>query len=168
MSEKVKVNSIITTLATSPKSFKFLVYDANALHPGVVRGVITKDNYQTVAEKINEVFGTQVHIDIYKYLFRIQAEEWAYDLPGITKVVKHPVSGDDISLFNAIISLNDKHKWTREQIADWIESLDEVPKFDLSKNEEAFGYINYSTGESEGTKAKLENYRKIKEISVEW
>jgi len=28
------------------------------------------------------------------------------------------------SLKNVIIGLNDRHKWTREQIADWLESLD--------------------------------------------
>jgi hypothetical protein len=61
-------------------------------------------------------------------------------LPGIHETVKHPVydsdrkrmtdsSGDlidfmDWSLEMVIIDLNDNHDWTREQVADWLETLD--------------------------------------------
>lgn len=51
-------------------------------------------------------------------------------LPGANQVVKHPVTGKDNLLHATIINLNDFHKWTREAIADWIETLDVVPVFE--------------------------------------
>lgn len=46
-------------------------------------------------------------------------------IPNIdTLKAKHPVSGGSSYLLEIIISLNDYHKWTREQIADWLETLD--------------------------------------------
>ncbi len=45
-------------------------------------------------------------------------------LPGLREVVKHPVDGRMLELETAIINLNDSHQWTREQIADWLETLD--------------------------------------------
>jgi hypothetical protein len=56
-------------------------------------------------------------------------------LPGIKEIVKHPVYkttkkevGHGITgywrLESTIIDLNDQHNWTREQIADWLDSLD--------------------------------------------
>jgi hypothetical protein len=38
--------------------------------------------------------------------------------------VKHPVAGYTYPLRKVIMSLNDHHGWTREQIADWLETLD--------------------------------------------
>lgn len=47
-----------------------------------------------------------------------------------TKKVNHPVSPERIdSLQNIIISLNDTYNWTRESIADWLDTLDEQPIF---------------------------------------
>lgn len=45
-------------------------------------------------------------------------------LPGLDEKVKHPVDGGMGTLRITIIHLNDTHKWTREQIADWLETLD--------------------------------------------
>jgi hypothetical protein len=53
-------------------------------------------------------------------------------LPGISETVKLPcehtylydMAGYDITLYRAIVHLNDMCGWTREQIADWIETLD--------------------------------------------
>lgn len=45
-------------------------------------------------------------------------------LPGVNEVVRHPVTGNRRTLARTIINLNDEHRWTREQIADWIETLD--------------------------------------------
>ena len=50
-------------------------------------------------------------------------------LPGVDRVEKNPVSGDEDTLYSIIIELNDTHKWSRDAIADWIESLDDVPTF---------------------------------------
>ena len=45
-------------------------------------------------------------------------------LPGLEEKVKNPET-DSIQLLRyAIISLNDTYKWTREAIADWLETLD--------------------------------------------
>jgi len=45
-------------------------------------------------------------------------------LPGLTAEVKHPATGRLCRLEDAIISLNDQHGWSREQVADWLETLD--------------------------------------------
>lgn len=45
-------------------------------------------------------------------------------LPGMRELVKHPVEGGFARLYTVIISLNDKHLWPREKIADWLETLD--------------------------------------------
>ncbi len=59
------------------------------------------------------------------------AEKWhggrdarVSELPGVREVVKNPVTGAEATLESVIINLNDYHKWTREQIADWLETLD--------------------------------------------
>lgn len=44
-------------------------------------------------------------------------------LPGVDLVVKHPVTGESNKLWNIVINLNDHYRWTREAIADWIESV---------------------------------------------
>ena len=44
--------------------------------------------------------------------------------PNAKKVVKHPNQGYDATLVTIIISLNDVEGWTREDIADWLETLD--------------------------------------------
>lgn len=46
------------------------------------------------------------------------------ELPALNEMVKHPETGKSTRLRSAIISLNDSYKWTREQIADWLETLD--------------------------------------------
>ena len=69
-------------------------------------------------------------------------------LPGVHETVKHPVYKETVrittsktktgvtattkkywTLESAIIDLNDNHDWTREQIADWIETLDIDTRF---------------------------------------
>jgi hypothetical protein len=45
-------------------------------------------------------------------------------LPGVNEVVRHPVTGSRRTLARTIINLNDEYRWTREQIADWVEALD--------------------------------------------
>ena len=51
-------------------------------------------------------------------------KELAETFKNLDKVVKHPVLDEKGALYDCIIDLNDSHGWTREQIADWIESLD--------------------------------------------
>lgn len=44
-------------------------------------------------------------------------------LPGLFEHVKHPVTGEQVLLRTTIINLNDVHKWTRDQIADWLDEI---------------------------------------------
>lgn len=46
------------------------------------------------------------------------------DLPGIHEMVNHPITKHRQSIEKIVISLNDYHKWTREEIADWLDTLD--------------------------------------------
>jgi hypothetical protein len=48
----------------------------------------------------------------------------AMELPGVNEKVKHPVRGIEYKLSDCIMNLNDEYRWTREQIADWVETLD--------------------------------------------
>ena len=42
--------------------------------------------------------------------------------------VENPVTGDRYSRWQTIIDLNNRHRWTRERIADWIEQTFETPQ----------------------------------------
>lgn len=44
--------------------------------------------------------------------------------PAIEAEVKHPVSGLVMPLGFVIMNLNDHHEWTRDRVADWLETLD--------------------------------------------
>lgn len=74
-------------------------------------------------------------------------------LPGVNQVVKHPrisESGCDCyydsydegaglgkyTIRNLVMHLNDEHRWTREQIADWLETLDVDLSFKIKENED--------------------------------
>lgn len=59
-------------------------------------------------------------------------------LPGVDNIVKNPIDGTEARLWGIVIYLNDIERWTREQIADWIETLDEVPSFEVKDETELF------------------------------
>lgn len=44
--------------------------------------------------------------------------------PVCRRVARHPVDGDEACVLSVIRELNDFHGWTREQIADWVETLE--------------------------------------------
>lgn len=46
------------------------------------------------------------------------------ELPGLNQMVRNPVTNKTGTLRSVIISLNDNSKWTRERIADWLDTLD--------------------------------------------
>lgn len=49
----------------------------------------------------------------------------AEQLPGVKEMVRHPMEPTlEDGLFQVIISLNDQFRWSREEIADWLETLD--------------------------------------------
>lgn len=68
---------------------------------------------------------------------------YASDLPGITLIVKHPVTGKSGQLYNVIMSLNDQYKWTREKVADWIEEACDTKDISFKVPEE----LKNETGE---------------------
>lgn len=45
-------------------------------------------------------------------------------LPGLDQIVWHPAQHEPCQLREAVISLNDSYGWSREKIADWLETLD--------------------------------------------
>lgn len=53
-------------------------------------------------------------------------------LPGFDVGVVHPVTGVNVLLGPTVIGLNDKYGWSRDQIADWLDSLHESGTLDLS------------------------------------
>ena len=59
----------------------------------------------------------------------LPTSDYLSQIEGLDKKVKNPETGALESIKNIIIKLNDIDKWTREQIADWLETLDEVPIF---------------------------------------
>lgn len=46
--------------------------------------------------------------------------------PFLSKRVRHPVLGGVGAVESIIFNLNDSLKWTREQIADWVEGIEET------------------------------------------
>ena len=46
-------------------------------------------------------------------------------LPGRMHIFRNPVTGETDSMYNIIIDLNDSEDWTREQIADWLDTADD-------------------------------------------
>lgn len=44
--------------------------------------------------------------------------------PIAGEIVTNPVRGDMHLLFGIVRELNDEHEWTRERIADWVESIE--------------------------------------------
>jgi hypothetical protein len=52
-----------------------------------------------------------------------------FNKPDFNKYVIHPVTEVRLPLANVIMNLNDAHHWTREAIAEWLDTLDEQPVF---------------------------------------
>lgn len=63
-------------------------------------------------------------------LYRKDIASLASAIPGIHQNVTHPETKQEGSLYHIIQELNDSHGWSREKIADWIETLDNPPKFE--------------------------------------
>lgn len=97
------------------------------------QNVLTKENKDDVSAALAQKFGKQADGLIYAikhFLFQINAQSLAGQIPKIHEVhAKHPVTGQQNSLYAIIIDLNDSHGWTREKIADWLDTLPDQPKF---------------------------------------
>lgn len=53
-------------------------------------------------------------------------------LPNVRANVLHPLNGVQMPLNEIVVNLNDTHRWTRERIADWLETLDVDLRFPVS------------------------------------
>lgn len=80
----------------------------------------------------------------------IEAEEIAFTpvlslnqavdvLPGLSTMAICPVCHEETSLKLVIISLNDIHQWSRDAIADWLETLDTDLTFRASTDQLTIG-----------------------------
>lgn len=58
----------------------------------------------------------------------------SHKLPGVDIIAVNPVNGVKSTLHSTIINLNDEHKWSREDIAQWIENTFDIK--DISFNVE--------------------------------
>jgi hypothetical protein len=59
-------------------------------------------------------------------------ERQASKLPQMESWVEHPVSGVKAPLGVIITNLNDHTKWSRDQIADWLDMIHDNEELDLS------------------------------------
>ena len=85
-------------------------------------------------ETVRQVFGNK-NYDHVKNIMEITVNQpihvsaLAGQIPGIHEKAKHPVTGEEHEIFWIIMDLNDTRGYTRGQIADWLETLDNLPKF---------------------------------------
>ena len=70
------------------------------------------------------LFGTLVVTTYYGIL-----AENAHNLPGYRRLIVHPITFQKEDMYSVITSLNDHYRWTREQIADWLDTLEKCPRF---------------------------------------
>lgn len=61
------------------------------------------------------------HVSPGKTLATVFPEEWALVNLGVSCPA---CNGFPVPVFNLISHLNDTHRWTREQIADWVEQIE--------------------------------------------
>lgn len=62
---------------------------------------------------------------------RQQLETESQTLPGMAAMVSCPVCFTHTTLRRTIICLNDNHRWTREQIADWLDEEHDKGNIDI-------------------------------------
>lgn len=64
-----------------------------------------------------------------------QLSNQARELPGVRSTVDAPCGCNGAGRFiliDAVIHLNDRHKWTREKIADWLDELADAGEIDIA------------------------------------
>lgn len=109
----------------------FLTWDRDSPDDSFVRGIVTKENTSVYEGLVRTTFGPEL-ANAWKmpmHLFKIDASVMSKDIPGIHELAKHPVDGNELPIFEIIIDLNDSRGWSREKIADWLETLDNQPVF---------------------------------------
>ena len=126
-------------------TFEFLEYDLDSLNHVKVALLQSVEDDETAKEFVEAVtthalncfktYGIQdnifykltpngIHINILPIGLEGNPQNDVRSLPGRKEIVTNPVTKKINSLHEVIMQLNDKQKWTREQIADWLETLD--------------------------------------------
>lgn len=113
----------------------WLTWDHESPNDTFVRGIVTNDMVDAYAEWVTDVFGKELAEawSVPRHLFKIEPSTMASQIPGIFNLAKHPVNGLERPIHEIIIDLNDSQGWTRESIADWLETLDNQPVFKLGE-----------------------------------
>lgn len=104
--------------------FKF--YDAlmNYFKGAKLFGTEQEHVYSASAPPAQEFLKASMNKPLHKSIAAGPNMQDVNNLPGVTKEVKHPTTGDFCLIKDIIINLNDVQMWTREEIADWLETLD--------------------------------------------
>ena len=127
-----------------------------------VRGFVTKKTAQAFREQMISVLGDEVKSwNIFGFFSNADIPSLASSIPGIHQKVIHPVTKSQGQLYHIIQDLNDSHGWSREKIADWIETLDNPPKFKPPKSQEDLAEDVYAL-----EKKAPGNYKASKQIVI--
>jgi hypothetical protein len=103
-----------------------------------MKGVSAQSMYKVVSETPKWIpsgnFTTNPAAEMYPA--KSAPDRRVKQLPALDEIVKNPVTRNTGTLRSVIISLNDGSKWTREAIADWLETLDIDISFKTKENDE--------------------------------
>lgn len=105
----------------------YITYD-EAFSWSAIQGEIMKNIYatmihtyssNTLAMYSGKTGSDASHVDGYTVTSALQKV-----LPGVTERVAHPITGQQYRVQDIIPDLNDQYRWSRDQIADWLDTLD--------------------------------------------
>lgn len=130
-------------LVTAPMSFATNIhkYIISTQIDGIVYSIGGKSEITATEENILRSFITEycMHdekIDKKEESLLMSAQR----LPGVQQLVELPIRGRGASMFlsSAIIELNDKYRWPREKIADWLDKLADEGKINIDFEDELY------------------------------
>lgn len=113
--------------------------------PGVLKGYKSGFSKELVEQNMQNFWGSKFSPDDFIYKNDpgpspkpgLSLSSKAATLPGVHTKVKHPITSRQTSIYSIIIDLNDDERWTREQIADWVETLDVDLRFKAPNDNDA-------------------------------
>lgn len=120
------------------KDGKYYVQAKQAWIPDITKGTHEKLMSEVYGNGITYEFHKGGLVNDAKAVASVpSASSYVHQLPGVNEYCNHPKpkNDEDAGLCNwsmtqensipdTIMHLNDRHKWTREEIADWLETLD--------------------------------------------
>lgn len=99
----------------------------------IIRLVLHDENKDQFLAAVKGTFPNENHDRVesivYSLLF-VDPSVLSQSIPGIMNKTTNPVTGETGTFWQIIQRLNDSTDWTREQIADWLDTCDNAPKFD--------------------------------------